>query len=110
MNIHIPGVERKKIKNEYNLVGFVGWLRRMERAEESFWKGVTASNSRRLEGDRKINFLNSWKVSKIVSEREKYVEKPESGTHPQHLNSNSKRKVDTIIGEEGTVFNSPSKR
>ena len=108
----------KKIKYEYNLVGFVGWLRRMERAEESFWKEVrlqtiqriTTSNSRRLEGDRKINFLNSWKVSKIVSEREKYVEKPESGTNPQHLNSNSKRKVDTIIGEEGTVFNSPSKR
>ena len=37
VNIHIPGVKRRKeIKYEYNLVGFVGWLRRMERAEESF--------------------------------------------------------------------------
>ena len=110
VNIHIPGVERKKIKNEYNLVGFVGWLRRIERAEESFWKGVRSSNSRRLEGARRINFLNSWKVSKIVSEKEKYVEKPESGTNPHCLNSNSKRNLDNIIWEEGTVFNSPNKR
>ena len=85
----------------------------MERAEETFWEGVRLQTiQRRLEGDRKINFINNWKVPEIVSERGKYVEKPESGTNPQHLNSSSKRKVDTIIGEEETVFNfnSPSKR
>ena len=59
-------VSRNNNKLDMNLTGFIGWIRRIEKLETSFWKEVTEDQRNcdiRLEGHvKKTSFLKNWKT------------------------------------------------
>ena len=90
-------VPRNSNKLDMNLTGFIGWIRRIEKLEISFWKEVVEDQKNcdiRLEGNaKKTSFLNNWKTKmekKCSSQLEEAFEVP--NTAPNRIRT-PKRKA-----------------